>query len=136
MRRSNRYATILVAMILAIVAGGNIGVAQTSTATVTVAERQNGSTIELSKGQTLVIRLSAQLGTGFSWAIQKTDGVAMELVKSDTEGGTGMPGAAETQVFVLKPAKTGTAKIELAYRQPWMRDTPPAKTFNLQVIVR
>lgn len=127
------YAAMIM---LGLAASRGASMAQPIPERVTAAESQNGGTVELSKDQQLVIRLPAQLGTGFSWAIQSMTGVAMQLVKSDIENGAGIPGAPETQVFVVKPAQTGNGEIELAYRQPWMRDKQPAKTFKLHIIVR
>jgi inhibitor of cysteine peptidase len=126
-----RFATGAIVLVLMTPSWNGLIMAQAGGGTVSVAEDANGKTIELSKGQNLVIRLPAQLGTGFSWAVRDTTGVTTHLVQPKVEDGTGVPGGVETQVFVFRPTTAGSGKIELSYQQPWMRDGPPAKTFNL-----
>jgi predicted secreted protein len=105
-------------------------------APVTVTENQNGGTVELPKNQTLIVRLPAQLGTGFSWSVVGTEGAPVRLSSTRTEHrDVSMPGSAETQVFVFEPTTPGSAKIELGYRQPWIKDRPPARNFTLHVVI-
>ncbi len=110
--------------------------AQGPTRAVIVAERQNGTTVELSRGQRLVVRLATRAGTGFSWApVAPTDGV-LRLTKSETRRGPSMPGAAAAQIFTFVPLGPGTANVEFSYRRPWLKDRPPARIYKLRVIVR
>jgi predicted secreted protein len=104
---------------------------------VTVSEDGSGSTIELSDGKTLIIRLPARFGTGFSWAVTKAQGAPVELTSSRVErDGADRPGAEEMQVFVFKPTRKGSGTIELGYRQPWLKDEPPQRNFVLDVDVK
>jgi predicted secreted protein len=103
---------------------------------VTVSEAQSGSTVRLSKGKTLIVRLPAQLGTGFSWGITQVKGAPVRLASSQTESqSAGSPGASETQIFTFEATDRGAGEIELGYRQPWMKDQAPSRNFTLHVVV-
>ena len=123
----------LVAAMLAITPA----LAQSPTRAVVVSERQNGTTVELSRGQRLVVRLATRAGTGFSWApaAAPTDDV-LRLAKSETRRGPSMPGALAAQIFTFVPVGPGTADVEFSYRRPWLKDRPPVRTYKLRVVVR
>ena len=46
-----------------------------------------------------------------------------------------MPGGAQTQELVFTAAGAGQGTLKLEYRQPWVKDTPPSKTFSVAVTV-
>lgn len=135
MRRAPPIGVIFVAMLVAALAVAP-ALAQGPTRAVVVAERQNGTTVELSRGQRLVVRLATRAGTGFSWAPAAPTNGVLRLVKSETRWGPSMPGAASAQIFTFVPVGPGTADIEFSYRRPWLKDRPPARTYKLRVIVR
>ena len=96
----------------------------------------NKSKVKLLLSQTLLIVLPAQLGTGFSWRatrhevhlgkVEKLD--SLEIQKLTKEGildvpsEKNSPGAAERQVFRLKPTSKGATRVELSYIRPWEPD--------------
>lgn len=110
--------------------------AQGPTRAVIASERQNGTTIELSRGQRLVVRLATRAGTGFSWAPAAPTNGVLRLAKSETRRGPSMPGTAAAQIFTFVPVGPGTADVEFSYRRPWLKDRPAARTYKLRVIVR
>ena len=110
--------------------------AQGPTRAVVVSELQNGTTVELSRGQRLVVRLDTRSGTGFSWAPAGPSNGVLRLAKSETRRGPSMPGAPAAQIFTFVPVGPGTADIEFNYRRPWLKDQPPARTYRLRVVVR
>ena len=110
--------------------------AQGPTRAVIVTEQQSGTTVELSRGQRLVVRLATRAGTGFSWApVAPNDGV-LRLAKSETRRGPSMPGAPAAQIFTFVPVGPGTADVEFSYRRPWLKDRPATRIYKLRVIVR
>ena len=130
-------AILFVGLILASAAWCRENTAQAEPMTVTLTEGQNGSTVALALESTLTVRLSAQLGTGYSWAITQQNGQALRLTKEYVESPSGlMPGGTETQVFVFSSIAAGDENVELAYRQPWQSDQPPARTFRFRAIVQ
>jgi inhibitor of cysteine peptidase len=105
---------------------------------VQVTEDQNGSTVGITKDQTLAIRLSAQSGTGFSWELARTPSAPVSLAGPSLESvePRGRPGGPTAYLFLFKPTAAGSGNIELGYRRPWEKDTPPARTFTVHVVVR
>ena len=104
--------------------------------TVVLVENQNGKSVQLPIGGQLVVRLPAQLGTGFSWAVVSRNGDALRLMQQRTESAGRMrPGGAEEQVFVFAPQTSGFEQVELAYRRPWEKDQPPARVFRFTATV-
>jgi len=110
--------------------------AQGPTRAVIVAEPQNGTTVELSRGQRLVVRLATRSGTGYSWAPAAATTGVLRLAKSETRRGPSMPGAPAAQIFTFVPLGPGTADVEFHYQRPWLKNQPPARTYKLRVIVR
>jgi inhibitor of cysteine peptidase len=101
-------------------------------------EGQTGSTVELAAGQMLNITLPTQGGTGFSWDLAGATGAPVRLVRSDTRPAQdrNLPGGPELQSFVFEPIAAGSGDIEFGYRRPWEKNTPPARTFVVHVVVR
>jgi predicted secreted protein len=49
---------------------------------------------------------------------------------------TTLAGADSKQEWTFKTLKKGTSSISMVYRRSWVTDTPPAKTFDLTVVVK
>jgi inhibitor of cysteine peptidase len=112
------------------------GAQQTSTSSViAIADQDDGKDIDLPAGDTLVLRLTSNPSTGYSWAI-KGDPSPLKLVKSSTKktGQNGHAvGAPVTQEFRLTAVSAGMASLTLEYRRPWEHNVTPAKTFQVRV---
>jgi inhibitor of cysteine peptidase len=102
---------------------------------VVITDQDDGKDIELPAGDTLVLRLTSNPSTGYSWAI-KGDPSPLKLVKSSTKktGQNGHAvGAPVTQEFRLTAVSAGMASLTLEYRRPWEHNVAPAKTFQVRV---
>jgi inhibitor of cysteine peptidase len=126
------FVLLMVAALGLSVAGAGGLQAQTP---VTVSESQNGTTATIAKDQSLEIRLRANAGTGYSWALANPT-APLKLVRSNTAVTSDRPGGPQTQLFVLQPTNTGTGDVVINYSRPWEKDKPPARTFVLHVVVR
>jgi inhibitor of cysteine peptidase len=106
--------------------------------TISVTEADNGRTVTLASGDTLMVSLGSTPGTGFGWKVAKVDRKVLketgkpELIHSPNP----MPGAPATQRFRFVVSGEGTTRLELEYVRPWERGVPPARTFHLGVTVR
>ena len=105
---------------------------------VTVSDQDNGKDIDLPQGATLLVKLTSNPSTGYSWAV-KGDPSPLKLEKTSTKKGkqsgqkVGAPGVQELR-FVASSA--GMASLTLEYRRPWEYTASPAKTFSVRVNVR
>jgi len=101
----------------------------------TVTQEDAGKPVTLSVGQRLTVHLSAQLGTGFGWAAASDSTPLLKFESSSALGSATMPGGAQTQELVFTATGAGQGTLNLEYRQPWVKNTPPSKTYSLSVTV-
>jgi inhibitor of cysteine peptidase len=92
----------------------------------------DGSRISVTQGDRIVVKLPANVTTGYSWSIAENDpsillpaGSARYEPPSRPE-----PGAPGVQIFELRVLGGGTAWLQLVYRRPFEKDVPPARTWN------
>lgn len=112
-------------------------------ADVHVNESDNGKTIGIAMNQCLVISLKAQGGTGYGWfmAPDSTKLVALygrTVTAPGTKDHIQIVGGPQTIAFSLCPGEdklTGVGLVKFAYKRPWEKTTPPAKTFEITVKV-
>jgi inhibitor of cysteine peptidase len=112
---------------------------------VIVTEKDNGRNVAIAKGGVIVVRLEVTSGTGYSWFPSAPPALAKRDVPRQLEqlGKSSMekpkdsrPGATEIQVFRFKAVSAGPATLEFYYARPWEKNTPPAKTFQVQITVQ
>lgn len=101
-----------------------------------VTDTDNGKQLTLAVGQKLLVKLSAQLGTGYSWSLVGDAGPEFASIDAgESDGGKTVPGAAETQTFGFEARAAGTRELQFAYRRQWEKDAPAAKTFSIKATV-
>jgi len=103
---------------------------------VTITEENAGETIELKKGDTLIIALDGNITTGFNWIPAPQDPVLLEQV-GDVEvtpisDAIGAPGKIVLQFTAIAE---GQAILHLDYRRSW-EDVAPEKTFEVTIVVK
>jgi inhibitor of cysteine peptidase len=102
-------------------------------------DADDGKKVAVAVGEYLVISLSGNPTTGYSWKSAAPPGDALKPVGepeyAQTPGRAGMVGVGGTFVFKFKAVKPGKAEVKLAYARPWEKDKPPAKTFAVPVEV-
>jgi inhibitor of cysteine peptidase len=112
--------------------------AKIAASVMTVSEQDNGKTIELTKGATLVVELSSNASTGYSWSVQSHSPL-LKLVKSDYQEQkqpAQLAGAPGVQTFQWRVTTSGTATLQLEYRRSWEKSVPAAQVFSITVQVR
>jgi len=103
---------------------------------VSVTESDSGKKLKLRLGDFLVVRLSSNASTGYSWKVPKANGVLRLVGGPNTiPSGSQMPGSAGTMVCSYVAMKTGKAPLVLTYARSWEK-VAPAKTvrFNVEVL--
>ena len=106
--------------------------------TVTVTEKDSGTETVLARGDTLAVSLPATSGTGYVWQVAKVESSILAQAGNATfeHDQKAMPGAMWHQTFHFSASAAGAAMLELRYLRPWEKDTPPAKSFTLNVLVK
>ena len=103
-------------------------------------ERNANTPITVSRNQTLVVTLEANITTGYRW--EAVDGYGPTLIRLPTPDYAARPaatpvmGAPGDMTFRFRAENAGTTTLEFAYRRPFEPDVAPAKTIRYDVTVR
>jgi inhibitor of cysteine peptidase len=125
------------AALLALVALAGCASLLPQTPTIVQASHSGGA-VRLLQGDTLVVALDANPGSGYRWQVRPIDGSLLQqigpadLLPADVAPGT--VGAANDTVYRFRAAGTGTATLELAYLRP-LETTAPQRTVHYDVTV-
>jgi inhibitor of cysteine peptidase len=100
----------------------------------------DGSQVEMTVGQTLVVTLGANPSTGYGWErVSPEDGVLQQVGETEFQQGKAakeLVGAGGQEVLCFRAEKAGQSALNLVYHRPWEEDVEPADTFSVQVVVR
>ena len=103
-------------------------------------DADNGGSIALANGGTLIVTLTSNPSTGFAWSVADPSPAQLALQGEPqyVPPGSTTPvvGAAGAQVFTFKAMSTGEAKLTLNYARSFEPGVPPNKTFTVTVTVR
>jgi inhibitor of cysteine peptidase len=105
---------------------------------VLMSEADNGKTIIIAKGDSLVIRLKSNPSTGYGWQVGKNNDSILKLIglpafhPAEHE----IPGAPGRQSFTFVAIAKGSDAIELGYARPWENGVAPVKTFGVIATVK
>ena len=126
---------VLPGMILAALAVALFAEACTPTPTeATVTEANNGQRVQVSSGQVLSINLEANPSTGYSWQVSAiSSNILQQTGDPEFKSDSTLVGAPGKQLIRFKVIAKGEGKLELVYHRPWEKDTPPERTFSVNV---
>jgi len=123
--------------ILIVAAGICVAAASSRAAEVTITDAQNSKIISIARGDTLIVRLPINSGTGYVWEVTSIDLDKLNMIgKAAIEKGGSMPGAPETQVFRFQGIESGSGVLEMDLLRPSEKAFKPAKIFTVTVTVR
>ena len=96
-------------------------------------------TIEMNKGDTLILTLGSNPTTGFSWTEQTLIGDKAIIEQTNhefVEPAANALGAAGKEVWTYRAMKAGTTRISAEYSRPWTGGEKAEWTFDLTVTVK
>ncbi|MCX6011910.1 MAG: protease inhibitor I42 family protein [Chloroflexi bacterium] len=101
----------------------------------------SGKEVTLTVGDTLTVTLDSNKTTGYSWNENATISDSTVIQQEDhkynvPETSAPVVGAGGKEVWTFKSLKAGKSIISMEYRQPWMTNSAPAKTFSLTVNIK
>lgn len=111
---------------------------------VVLTESASGSTVVLRQGQTFSVSLRDNPTTGFTWEIVpgyesylSRQGTSQYQSDNSNASGAGgiMTGVGGVRTFTFTAVASGNFKLKLIYRQPWMTDSEPARTFEVIMVL-
>jgi predicted secreted protein len=99
-----------------------------------VTAEDQGKDIAIKKGDTLCVKLIAQMGTGFSWQVEKSSPLLKQLGNPlQIPEGKGGPGSADYQIYQFTAQDTGKTILGFSYKRPWEKASAPVKSFEIRV---
>ena len=101
--------------------------------------RQTNSSVELTVGQELIVRLDANPTTGYRWVVENgaTNILTQpeELNYAPRSISAPMVGSGGVTTGRFWASAPGKGTVELAYRRPWESGVPAAQKFRIDVVV-
>jgi inhibitor of cysteine peptidase len=104
---------------------------------VTLTDKDNDTTVKLTKGALLDVKLPSTAGTGYTWQIVKNNPEQLvlqgrsQIIRPDKK----VVGGKQTQLFRFKAEWIGTSALEIVYLRPFEKGKAPAKTFSVSVVI-
>ena len=102
-----------------------------------VDQTMNGASVELKKGQLMVLKLPSNPTTGYDWEIVSIDPSMIKqsgemTYKSDSK----LAGSAGVDTWTFEGGSSGTTRLILVYHRSWEKDVEPLQVFNLDIVVK
>jgi len=134
----NRWSVpCLVALVVSLPLSAEEKKAEEKKAEKVVTEKDNDTTVQLSKGETLLVKLRVQGGTGYTWVVAGNSDTALAQGKPSTEKVAGAAvGGPVLMVFPFTARGEGQSKLELHYKRPFEKEKEPARKVKFTVTVK
>ena len=117
------------------------GAAEDELRSLSITDADDGKTVTVTKGQSLLVKLSANPTTGYKWAVTSTNRTfgypAYErYLAPSANGPVGQGGITRFTWKTSSPLNmVGSHTVRLEYKRPWETNAAPAKTFTFTVVV-
>jgi inhibitor of cysteine peptidase len=137
--RTYSWSGLLAVAVAAVLVSASCGDDGGAPNKVQLGEADNGHTVTVAKGGTVIVALPSNPSTGFSWAVIPPQPAQLELHGEPkyvpTVSTTPVVGAGGTEILTFEAKSTGTATLRLGYARPFEPGVPPEKTFEVTVTV-
>ena len=136
--RKKPWRWMMILAVVLVVLGISIGIVLLmQPGQLTLTEADVGKTVQAHPGDHIMIQLSANPGTGFSWAIDRTDTMTLTLQReSYTPSSGGALGSGGTAVFTFIAQRAGTVNLHLKYWRSWEGDSSIVKRYDVTIHVQ
>ena len=102
---------------------------------VSVADTENGKTVNLEVGDTMSLSLRGNPTTGYTWLLTSIESSSLQKIgqyyRTSCSRCCGAPGIF---TFVFQAVEKGSSTLRLTYARPW-ENKVPARTFEITVSV-
>jgi predicted secreted protein len=100
-------------------------------------EQDSGTTVQINVGDTLELFLKSAPTTGYVWNLVTIDqAILQETSKTQSMPSNTKIGGESAAVFYFLAVAPGKSFLELGYRRSFEKTAPPAKIFQIRVLVR
>ena len=106
-----------------------------ASASIYLEKKDDGITVKLEPGDTLVITLDANPSTGYSWHVLEMDASILKAEKKEFQPRSNLLGAPGMEILCFTGLRPGDTKLVLGYLRPWEKKVKPFATFSVIVKV-
>jgi inhibitor of cysteine peptidase len=104
---------------------------------VTITQADNGKTIELKTGDSLVVRLDENPTTGYRWAVEQgIDDIFNPPGSQFDKNPDAKTGAGGTRVFTFQALKPGKTSLKIKHWRAWQGDNSITHRFGVEIQVK
>jgi inhibitor of cysteine peptidase len=105
--------------------------------TIKINADDNGGTVEMKKGETLILSINGNPTTGYTWEVESVDqNVLQSAGKPDYKSDSMLVGSGGTYKFKFTAASAGVTPLKLKYWRTFEPDNPPVETFEVKIVVK
>ncbi len=127
-----RFALIALAGMLTVLSASGCGRGR-----VDLTAKDAGTTVELSPGQTMTVKLAGNPTTGYNWEAASPSGkVLAQVGRAQFEPQSSAIGAPGDVTLTFKAVSAGRTRLKLVYRRSFEKKVPPVKTFEVTIAVK
>lgn len=95
-----------------------------------------GRAIPLALGSEMLVRIEAQVSTGYRWEAHPARGLVAVKEHAIESAGGGIVGGIDIQVMKVTALAAGEDEVEFAYARPFGPPEKPAKRFVVKFVVK
>ncbi len=105
--------------------------------TIKINSDDNGTTVEIKKGETLLLSISGNPTTGYNWEVESVDqNVLQSAGEPDYKSDSMLIGSGGTYKFKFTAVNVGVTPLKLKYWRSFEPENPPVETFEVKVVVK
>jgi inhibitor of cysteine peptidase len=102
-----------------------------------VGSDMNGGSVEIEKGQVIVLKLASNPTTGYDWEITGLDTAILQQVgEVDYKSDSNLVGSGGINTWTFKAVGSGETHLTLIYHRSFEKDIPPLEMFDLDIVVK
>ena len=105
-------------------------------AAITLTEADEGKTVDVHVGDTVVLRLPENPTTGYRWSFDDLDTAAVSVQEGEHVHSSEAVGSGGEMTWRLTPASAGTTQIRLKLWRQWQGDASIRKRFAVTLTVK
>jgi copper homeostasis protein (lipoprotein) len=113
---------------------------ESSVPAVTLTESDAGHTIDVNRGERIVIRLRGNRTTGYTWTLAVSDPDVLTKLAEPTytpdDASVDAVGAGGVETWSFQASRGGRAELRFEYRRPWEHDASATRTVSYTINVR
>ena len=104
---------------------------------VQINKKASGSTVNINLSDTLIINLTSNPTTGYSWSIAENDSTKIKFINKNHESSLPkITGSGGKEIFKFLGVEAGMSKIKMVYTRSWEKNIPPADSMIVFIQIK